>query len=153
MELPSQEKVVKKGGRPKLKPGEKGQYNVSRKQQAKLRVQKKETKARRKKSEATVKKIKQTIAKPSGSKVIEQETLAAAPKAVRDLVEDKSEIIFKPNDGPQTDFLASPERDVWGQYNPLMKMCNGRCLKCSFGVDSAHEMDAVSIYQFWIIGG
>ncbi|SVC44544.1 uncharacterized protein METZ01_LOCUS297398, partial [marine metagenome] len=104
---------VKKGGRPKLKPGEKGQYNVSRKQQAKLRVQKKETKARRKKSEATVKKIKQTIAKPSGSKIIEQETLDAAPKAVRDLVEDTSEIIFKPNDGPQTDFLASPERDVF----------------------------------------
>ena len=109
MELPSQEKVVKKGGRPKLEPGKKGQYNVSRKQQAKLRVQKKETKARKKKVEATVKKLKQIITKPSGSKVIEQETLDAAPKAVRDLVEDTSEIIFKPNDGPQTDFLASPE--------------------------------------------
>ena len=113
MELPSQEKVVKKGGRPKLEPGKKGQYNVSRKQQAKLRVQKKETKARKKKVEATVRKIKQIITKPSGSKVIEQETLAAAPKAVRDLVKDTSEIIFKPNDGPQTDFLASPERDVF----------------------------------------
>jgi len=108
-----QEEVVKKSGRPKLKPGEKGQYNVSRKQQAKLRVQKKETKARRKKAEISAKKIKEKIVKPNTSKIIEQEVLAAAPKPIRNLVEDKSEVIFKPNDGPQTDFLASPERDVF----------------------------------------
>jgi len=36
-----------------------------------------------------------------------------APKKVRDFIkENKESIVFKPNDGPQTDFLAASEQDV-----------------------------------------
>ena len=42
--------------------------------------------------------------------VITDDALDSAPKAVQGEVKDN--IVFKPNDGPQTDFLAAPEIDV-----------------------------------------
>ena len=45
--------------------------------------------------------------------VITEEELSKAPKKVRDFIdENKESIVFKPNEGPQTDFLASSEQDV-----------------------------------------
>jgi hypothetical protein len=43
-------------------------------------------------------------------RVIDPEYVTTMDKTVRDIVEDN--IIFQPNDGPQTDFLAAPETDV-----------------------------------------
>ena len=45
------------------------------------------------------------------STVIDQGKIDNLPKSVRDLVED-SEVVFRPNDGPQYDFLSAPEQDV-----------------------------------------
>ena len=42
--------------------------------------------------------------------VITDDALDSAPKSVQGEVKDN--IVFKPNDGPQTDFLAAPEIDV-----------------------------------------
>jgi len=42
--------------------------------------------------------------------VITDDALDSAPKAVQGEVKDN--IVFRPNDGPQTDFLAAPEIDV-----------------------------------------
>ena len=45
--------------------------------------------------------------------VITETELDKAPKKVRDFIkENKESIVFKPNEGPQTDFLASSEQDV-----------------------------------------
>ena len=61
--------------------------------------------------ETSLKKIEGTLngKKPS---VITDDELKVAPKAVREHVTDDSNVIFRPNTGPQTDFLAAPERDV-----------------------------------------
>ncbi len=61
--------------------------------------------------ETSLKKIEGTLngKKPS---VITDDELKVAPKAVREHVTDDSNVIFRPNVGPQTDFLAAPERDV-----------------------------------------
>ena len=48
--------------------------------------------------------------KPSKKVELEQE-----PKIVDDveaIPEEEQNIVFKPNEGPQTEFLASPEREV-----------------------------------------
>ena len=45
--------------------------------------------------------------------VLTESEFSKAPKQVRDFVkENKESIVFKPNDGPQTDFLAAGEQDV-----------------------------------------
>ena len=45
--------------------------------------------------------------------VITESEFEKAPKQVRDFIkENKESIVFKPNDGPQTDFLAAGEQDV-----------------------------------------
>jgi len=43
---------------------------------------------------------------------ITQEELDTVPKSVRKSVEDQAEVVFMPNEGPQTNFLASPEKEV-----------------------------------------
>ena len=120
-----EEPVKRKRGRPKLAEGEKGNYRVSAKERArrasaaavrnadraKKKAQKKASKAKQKKE--SIKKVEQALFNKNGAKVIEDTTLQNVPKPVRQLVEDEAEVIFKPNDGPQTDFLASPERDVF----------------------------------------
>ena len=46
------------------------------------------------------------------SQIVEEDKLDSVPPNVKDLVEEQ-EIIFKPNDGPQTQFLASMEQEVF----------------------------------------
>ena len=107
-------------------PKPKRQYNYSSAQKAKIAAQKKireakKTAERKKKqlktyrdkarnAENNLKKIEGTLTgkKPA---VLTEEDIQKAPKAVREEI-DNSNVIFKPNEGPQTDFLAAPERDV-----------------------------------------
>ena len=45
--------------------------------------------------------------------VMEEGQYNSLPKSVKELLEkEKERIVFKPNDGPQTTFLAAPEQDV-----------------------------------------
>jgi phage terminase large subunit len=45
--------------------------------------------------------------------VIEEDKLDTLPSPVKKLIEEEKErVVFKPNSGPQTDFLAAPEQDV-----------------------------------------
>ena len=46
------------------------------------------------------------------SQIVEEDKLDAVPPNVKDLVEEQ-EVIFKPNEGPQTEFLASMEQEVF----------------------------------------
>ena len=44
--------------------------------------------------------------------IVDEGTLQNTPESVKNLI-DTQEVIFKPNDGPQTSFLASTEREVF----------------------------------------
>ena len=46
-----------------------------------------------------------------GKAAMTEDVLADAPAAVKELVAEQ-EVAFKPNPGPQMEFLAAPERDV-----------------------------------------
>jgi hypothetical protein len=48
--------------------------------------------------------------KKTTNKVVTEDILDKVPKALKEVV--NYNVIFKPNNGPQTDFLAAPERDV-----------------------------------------
>tara|TARA_R100000322_G_scaffold164255_1_gene128495 strand:- start:26 stop:811 length:786 start_codon:yes stop_codon:yes gene_type:complete len=120
---------TKKRGRPKLAEGKKGNYNVSRAEKARRVSQRSLSKAKKakeaatkkaerarervKKKEKNLKKVENAIFNSKGSKVLDESTLNNVPKAVRELVENEADVVFKPNSGPQTNFLASPERDVF----------------------------------------
>ena len=53
------------------------------------------------------------VDKTTKNTVITEEEFDKAPKKVRDFIkENKESIVFKPNEGPQTDFLAASEQDV-----------------------------------------
>ena len=114
----------KKKGRPKLKKGEKGRYQVSAKQKARRAIlaQKRHRDKQIKKHSAELKRQKQLKTKNindlktldkglQGKGAITEDVLADAPTAVKELVADR-EVAFNPNQGPQTEFLAAPERDV-----------------------------------------
>ena len=49
--------------------------------------------------------------KGAGKEPITEEELLALPEKVRNHVAE-NEVVFKPNDGPQSEFLESPDRDV-----------------------------------------
>ena len=52
-------------------------------------------------------------AKSKTGSVVEEKKLESLPKKVKELLEkEKDRIVFKPNEGPQTEFLAAPEQDV-----------------------------------------
>jgi hypothetical protein len=108
-------------GRPKLKPGEKGKYQQSS-------VQKKRVEARRKlkrqkqEVERAQKSLEKLTAKKESIKtadkvskqggVIDNDIINNLPASVRQNLEDDTELVFRPNEGPQTDFLAAPEKEV-----------------------------------------
>ena len=46
------------------------------------------------------------------NKIITDDVLSKVPKALREEANDN--VIFKPNEGPQTDFLAAPEDVLYG---------------------------------------
>ena len=107
-------------------PKPKRQYNYSVATKARKAAQKKLSQAK-KTAENKVKQVKAQRDKvryiESGLKKIEgtltgknpavltEDDLKIAPKAVKEQIEHEN-VVFKPNEGPQTDFLASPERDV-----------------------------------------
>jgi len=110
----------KKGGRQK---GSKGRgYNYHSETKAKIkakrsvRIKEKATERIRQKLVAkrdSLNASKETLNKldkANASKVITEDILDKVPKALKDEVNNN--VIFKPNAGPQTDFLAAPERDV-----------------------------------------
>ena len=113
----------KKGGRTK---GSKSRgYNYSRATQNKIaarkavRVKEKliaKAEAKIKNQKTSLKTSKATLAKienkerSSEGKILTADTVEDLPKKVKE--EALENVIFRPNDGPQTDFLAAPETDV-----------------------------------------
>ena len=110
----------KKTGRPK---GSKGRgYNYHSETKAKIKARRairtKEKKAEQLKQRLNAKRdslnaSKETLKKlekETTNKVVTKDILDKVPKALKQEVDDN--VIFKPNNGPQTDFLAAPERDV-----------------------------------------
>ena len=107
--------------RPKLKPGEKGRYNVSRVRKKKQEAQRKlrDTKRQQEALEKKVEKLQQTKTKQvNGQKIASsggattQEFIKSLPKDIRESIEENTEVVFRPNKGPQVDFLAAPEKEV-----------------------------------------
>ena len=119
--------VLKKDGTPRKKTGRpkgsKGRgYNFHSETKAKIKTRRairtKEKRADKLKQRLEAKRnslnlSKETLnklEKKTTNKVITEDILDKVPKALKEEVNDN--VIFKPNDGPQTDFLAAPERDV-----------------------------------------
>jgi len=107
--------------RPKLKPGEKGRYNVSRVRKKKQEAQRKlrDAKKQQEALEKKVAKLQQTKTKQvNGQKIASsggattQEFIKSLPKDIRESIEENTEVVFRPNKGPQVDFLAAPEKEV-----------------------------------------
>ena len=108
--------------RPKLAPGEKGSYNVSRKEQAKRLAKRRLRAAEKKKvaaqtlkddAERNKKKHTKTIDLLENGGVTDTDFLASVPQDVQEAIEQgEQELIFSPNPGPQTEFLAAPEKEV-----------------------------------------
>ncbi len=114
----------KKKGRPKLKAGEKGRYSLSAKEKArratmaqiryrdkKIKKHTNQVKRQKQLKKEKIEKFKTLDKGLQGKAAIPQDVLADAPTAVKELVADR-EVAFNPNQGPQTEFLAAPERDV-----------------------------------------
>ena len=119
--------VLKKDGTPRKKTGRpkgaKGRgYNFHSETKAKIKARRairtKEKKADKLKQRLDAKRnslnaSKETLnklEKKTTNKVVTEDILNQVPKALKEEVNDN--VIFKPNNGPQTDFLAAPERDV-----------------------------------------
>ena len=119
--------VLKKDGTPKRKTGRpKGSksrgYNYHSETKAKIKAKRsvriKEKQAEKMRQRLVAKRdslnaSKETLNKldrASASKVVTEDILDKVPKALKDEVNNN--VIFKPNVGPQTNFLAAPERDV-----------------------------------------
>ena len=122
-----QQAQPKKTGRPKKDPNApKSSYNLSVKERARRAAQKKLRAAKKRAEKSTkaaedkrryARKMAESMGKVekalngSETTVIDQGDLSDLPPAVSDLIED-SEIVFKPNSGPQEEFLSASERDV-----------------------------------------
>ena len=122
------ESQPKKRGRPKKDPNApKAIYNLSRAERARRASQKRLRDAKKRATKATrsaedkrryARKLEETTAKVekalqgNETTVIDEADLAIVSPAVQELVEEEYEVVFRPNDGPQQDFLSSSERDV-----------------------------------------
>ena len=110
----------KKTGRPKGSKGRGYNYHSETKAKIKARraVKDKEKRTEKLKQRLEAKRnslnaSKETLnklEKKTTNKVVTEDILDKVPKALKKEVDDN--VIFKPNTGPQTDFLAAPERDV-----------------------------------------
>ena len=110
----------KKTGRPKGAKGRGYNYHSETKAKIKARraVKDKERRTEKLKQRLEAKRnslnaSKETLnklEKKTTNKVVTEDILDKVPKALKQEVDDN--VIFKPNNGPQTDFLAAPERDV-----------------------------------------
>lgn len=91
-----------------LTPGEKRE---KAKAEADAAVRSQRAKATKLKAEIAAMKKKILDENPGkNGRIAEPENIATLAKPLRDIAEDN--ILFKPNDGPQTEFLAAPETDV-----------------------------------------
>ena len=122
-----QPEAPKKRGRPKRDPNApKATYNLSTKERARRAATKRVNAAKRRAAKSTkaaedkrryARKLEQQATKVenalvgNASATIDLGDVADLPSAVSDLV-GESEVVFQPNDGPQTDFLSAGERDV-----------------------------------------
>ena len=107
--------------RPKLKPGEKGNYHISRTEKKK-RLVRKELKVSKDRQKAIEKKLQNLQTKQNKQKdgqklagiggATTQEFIDSLPKEIKESIEDNTEVVFRPNKGPQVDFLAAPEKEV-----------------------------------------
>jgi len=121
--------ILKVDGTPKKRGGQKGSksrgYNYSRATQARMKANKAirekekliaKAEAKLKSQKNTLKASRSTLAKLDNKetskegKVLTEDTIENLPKNVKE--EALENVIFRPNDGPQTDFLAAPETDV-----------------------------------------
>lgn len=117
----------KKAGRPKKDPNApKASYQLSTAERARRAAQKRLRTAKKRAAQSTKKaedqrsyarELEKTIGKVEkaisgkGSAVVDVGDLSILPNAVSDLVGD-AEIVFKPNEGPQEEFLSASEQDV-----------------------------------------
>ena len=117
----------RKRGRPKKDPNQpKAEYKLSDRERARRSVQmrlrnaKKSAATQQQKAEYKKRKVKkltesadkiEKALKGEKTRVIDQGDLTNLPESVGDLV-DGSPVIFKPNPGPQEEFLSAGERDV-----------------------------------------
>jgi len=108
-------------GRPKLKEGEKGNYRVSTKEylrreaRKKVSLRNKNLERQRSKIDTLArgaKKAKEALKVLETGGVATGELLDQAPKAIKDAIKQTAKIVFKPNPGPQEEFLAAPEKEV-----------------------------------------
>ena len=111
--------------RPKKKPGDpKSPYNFSSKEKAKQAARRKLADKRKKLAKAhgntsnagrDLQKAKEALEKVDqvldGQAALVPADIEAAPQAVKDAL-DEENVVFEPNPGPQTEFLAAPETDV-----------------------------------------
>ena len=110
----------KKRGRPK---GAKSNYSFHSKTKAKMSarraVKTKEKRIAKLKKEIksqkttlkTQKKVLNKLDNKTDNQVVIDSELASLPPTVKDQI-DQDNVVFHPNEGPQTEFLAAPERDV-----------------------------------------
>jgi hypothetical protein len=110
----------KKKGRPK---GSKSNYSYHSKTKAKMSARRSvKTKEKRiaklrneiksqKTTLKTQKKVLKKLDKKTDNQVVIDSELESLPPTVQDQI-DQDNIVFHPNEGPQTEFLAAPERDV-----------------------------------------
>ena len=116
----------KKGGRPQ---GKKSVYHYSHEQKAKIAARRsvrkkqkaiekveKTLKSKKKSLKQTTKvlsKLENESEKPTNEgQVVTEDELSSIPKAVKDEIDKGAHVVFHPNEGPQTEFLAADEKDV-----------------------------------------
>jgi len=115
-------KPRKKSGRPKSKEGVKKSYNYSAEHKRKLALAKKQRELKKvekavRNKKARLKKEKELLEKVTAppdkkqSRVVSTEEIESTTPSIQETIKD-SRVIFHPNDGPQTDFLAAGEKDV-----------------------------------------
>ena len=108
-------------GRPRLAVGTKGAYNLSRLEKKKRVARnklKQASKAANTARESIAKLNDQQSSLNSAKKLMGkgglalEEQLDKLPKHVQKTLDKHTQILFSPNNGPQTDFLAAPEKEV-----------------------------------------
>ena len=103
----TEEPVKRKRGRPKKDPNAPTQsYNRSRKPSGPQELRKKLTTTRKKLGQ-----LRNLEAAVKKKQVLTEDLVQIAPKRLKEEI-NNNEVAFKPNPGPQTEFLASPESDV-----------------------------------------
>jgi|TARA_R110000744_G_scaffold280261_1_gene392394 hypothetical protein len=76
-------------------------------------LENKTTRLKAKKEALTIVHKAETDTKSKSGTVMDEGQYNVLPKSVKELLEkEKERIVFKPNNGPQTEFLAAPEQDV-----------------------------------------